>query len=273
MEFYPKAAQVIPRPKPMKVLVLGLPRTGTTSICAALTLLGLNPYHYNEVVKNNENDHFRLWMKAVQAKYDGIGEPFEGADFDRMLWNNDAVSDDPCCFFVEELIAAYPEAKVVLTTRPSDAWLKSMQKLILEILSWRSWGALCFFDREFSAPYQALLNRTTSILSKGLPPCEPSSYPTLIRSFEEHNERVRSAVPKEQLLEFRADQGWGPLCEFIGVPVPECPYPHLNSGPEAMQLEKSLYWSRWYWVAQQLGMKMGMTVLVLVAALWFASIS
>ncbi|KAM5505622.1 hypothetical protein McaMca56_000269 [Microsporum canis] len=243
-----------------------------TAICAALTLLGFNPYHYNEVLKNNNNKHFDLWLKAVRAKYDGIGEPFKGADFDQLLWNYDAVSDDPCCLFVEELVAAYPDAKVILTTRPSDAWLKSMQKLILEILSWKSWPVLCYFDREFSAPYQALLNRTTSVLSKGLPPCEPSSQPALVQSFEEHNERVRAAVPKERLLEFRADQGWGPLCDFLGVPVPEGKYPHLNSGKDAMQLETALYWSRWYCVAQQMGRKVSMVVPVLAIAWWIASV-
>ncbi|KAM5442259.1 hypothetical protein MferCBS31731_002633 [Microsporum ferrugineum] len=120
-----------------------------------------------------------------------------------------------------------------------------MQKLILEILSWKSWPVLCYFDIEFSAPYQALLNRTTSVLSKGLPPCEPSSQPALVQSFEEHNERVRAAVPKERLLEFRADQGWGPLCDFLGVPVPE---------------------------AQQMGRKVSMVVPVLAIAWWIASV-
>ncbi|KAM4059021.1 hypothetical protein HRG_008108 [Hirsutella rhossiliensis] len=64
-EFYDEIQPVIPRPNQMKVLVLGLPRTGE--------------------------------------------------DFDRILWNYDAVTDDPCCLFIEELIDAYPEAKVILT--------------------------------------------------------------------------------------------------------------------------------------------------------------
>ncbi|EZF34679.1 hypothetical protein H101_01784 [Trichophyton interdigitale H6] len=269
MDLYPKTSPVVPRPKPMRLLVLGLPRTGTTSICAALEVLGFNPYHYNEVLKNNNNKHFEIWLEAVRAKYDGIGEPFQGADFDQLLWNYDAVTDDPCCLFAEELIAAYPDAKVILTTRPSDAWFKSMKKLILEILSWKSWRLLCYFDREFSAPYQALLHRTTSVLSKGRPPCDPSSQNAFIESFDEHSKRVRAAVPRERFLEFRADQGWGPLCEFLGVPVPGSKYPHLNSGKDAMQLEHDLYWSRWYWVGQQMGKKVGIVVSIL-AAVWVA---
>ncbi|KAM5442258.1 hypothetical protein MferCBS31731_002632 [Microsporum ferrugineum] len=81
---------------------------------------GVAAYWYNMCVISPYK-HFDLWLKAVRAKYDGIGEPFKGADFDQLLWNYDAVSDDPCCLFVEELVAAYPDAKVILTTRPSDA--------------------------------------------------------------------------------------------------------------------------------------------------------
>lgn len=59
------------------------------AICAAFRILGLNPYHFNEVSRNNNNGHFQLWLKAVQAKYDGEGEPWKGPDFDRILWNYD----------------------------------------------------------------------------------------------------------------------------------------------------------------------------------------
>lgn len=63
------------------------------AMCAALRQLGLNPYHFSEVSKNNNNKHFQLWLKAVRAKYDRIGEPFRGEDFDQMLWDYDV-----CCF-------------------------------------------------------------------------------------------------------------------------------------------------------------------------------
>ncbi|OKP01412.1 hypothetical protein PENSUB_7402 [Penicillium subrubescens] len=191
MEFYEKAAPVIPRPKPMKVLVLSLPRTGTTS--------------------NTKK----------------------------------ALSDDPCCLFVEELLSAYPNAKIILTTRDRAAWLRSMQRFILEILSWRSMRLLSYLDPEFTGPYQALLNRTTTVLSGGQPPCAPSSVPALLASFDSHYERVRAAVPPDQLLEFHPGMGWDPLCGFLGVEVPEVAFPHLNSGSEAMELEVELYWDRW----------------------------
>ena len=38
----------------------------------------------------------------------------------------------------------------------------------------------------------------------------------LMRVFEEHEEEVRRVVPRERLLVYRAEEGWGPLCEFLG---------------------------------------------------------
>jgi hypothetical protein len=139
-----------------------------------------------------------------------------------------------------------------LTTRDRVAWLRSMQRFILEILSWRSMRLLSYFDPEFTGPYQALLNRTTTVLSQGRPPCAPSSVPALLASFDSHYERVRTAVPADRLLEFHPGMGWEPLCEFLGVEVPEVAFPHMNSGPEAMKLEVELYWYRWSVVGRRL---------------------
>jgi hypothetical protein len=54
----------------------------------------------------------------------------------------------------------------------------------------------------------------------------------LIAFFNAHNAAVRAAIPAERLLEFDARQGWAPLCAFLGVPVPETPYPKSNSSEE-----------------------------------------
>jgi hypothetical protein len=36
-------------------------------------------------------------------------------------------------------------------------------------------------------------------------------------------------VPPEKLLVYQINQGWEPLCRFLGVPEPEgIPFPHLN---------------------------------------------
>jgi hypothetical protein len=49
-----------------------------------------------------------------------------------------------------------------------------------------------------------------------------------IETFERHNEEIKQHVPAENLLVYEVREGWGPLCEFLGVEVPDQPFPHLN---------------------------------------------
>ena len=53
-----------------------------------------------------------------------------------------------------------------------------------------------------------------------------------IAAFERHNARVRETVPAHRLLEWRATDGWGPLCAALGVPVPDEPFPVTNTKEE-----------------------------------------
>jgi hypothetical protein len=53
-----------------------------------------------------------------------------------------------------------------------------------------------------------------------------------IAAFERHNAEVRAGVPPERLLEWRASDGWEPICAALGVPVPAEPLPHANSSEE-----------------------------------------
>jgi hypothetical protein len=47
-------------------------------------------------------------------------------------------------------------------------------------------------------------------------------------AYEKHNDEVRRTIPAAQLLEFDPGDGWGPLCKFLGVPLPSEPYPDSN---------------------------------------------
>ncbi len=57
--------------------------------------------------------------------------------------------------------------------------------------------------------------------------------------FIEYHENLRRIVPQEKLLEFKVQDGYKPLCDFLGVPVPttvidekevEEPFPKVNEG-------------------------------------------
>lgn len=64
-------------------------------MCTALQVLGITPYHFLEAKRNKDNGHMELWRQAIQAKYDGQGRPFQGIDFDQMLWNYDVLNPLP----------------------------------------------------------------------------------------------------------------------------------------------------------------------------------
>ena len=60
-----------------------------------------------------------------------------------------------------------------------------------------------------------------------------------IASYIEYQKSVRALVPPDQLLEFSVKDGWEPLCKFLGVPVPQNPFPHKNE--KADQDRNALY--------------------------------
>jgi hypothetical protein len=49
-----------------------------------------------------------------------------------------------------------------------------------------------------------------------------------IKIFQDHNAAVRAEIAPDRLLEFEVAQGWGPLCDFLDVPVPSSPFPRVN---------------------------------------------
>ena len=57
------------------------------------------------------------------------------------------MTDAPCANFTDELTAAYPKAKVILTTRDPDSWVRSMNSCYyrgLNMLQW--WNPLVHYD-------------------------------------------------------------------------------------------------------------------------------
>ena len=108
-----------------------------TAIRDALRLLGYHDTYHMSSVEENPPD-IELWSKALLAKFKGKGKVFEREQWDQLLGHCQAVSDAPACAFIPELIAAYPEAKLILTPREEDSWYISYQRTIQFVLMSRS---------------------------------------------------------------------------------------------------------------------------------------
>jgi DNA polymerase III delta subunit len=71
------------------------------------------------------------WCAALDAKFFNQGLPFTRERWDRLLSDFGAVSDVPAIAFAEDLVAAYPEAKVILVERNRDAWFNSFNEAVI----------------------------------------------------------------------------------------------------------------------------------------------
>lgn len=133
------------RTAPMELICVGPSRSGTESLQVALLSLGLDhTYHGWDLVFDRPTP-YAAWARLAKRKFYGRGadnienKPITRADFDKLLGHAVAVTDTAGFIFAEELIAAYPEAKVVLNYRSDlDAWQASFIKtLIGSFISWR----------------------------------------------------------------------------------------------------------------------------------------
>jgi hypothetical protein len=144
--------------------------------------------------------------------------------------------DWPAFSFYGELMEAFPEAPVILTVRDPGRWYESVRSTIYGIHKLSAGPALvrlAFALAGLFAPAVTGIARLAdAILWDGLfdGRFEDRSY--AIEMFHRHNEEVRRRVPPERLLVYDVKEGWAPLCDFLGVEVPDEPFPHLNDTRE-----------------------------------------
>ncbi len=167
-----------------------------------------------------------------------------------------AVTDIPCVLFTDELLEAYPDAKVILTCRDVDSWVQSMRAVFYPMLGWWGWLPLQVLDRSFTRMYIPLLRVPLQVWSHTSTSTSSIPDPELLRvGFHNHYNHVRKVVPKDRLLEWHPRDGWEPLCKHLGVDVPEDskgkPFPKINEPPATLGLLAMVYKFRWIVVGLQ----------------------
>ena len=198
----------------------------------------------------------------MEGKYLNKGRPYGRPEFERLLGQYNACLDLPGSMFWEDLYRAYPNAKVILTTRDIDSWFRSMQKTIFSYLDKKSVRFLRYMGSERVRQDIIMNNLILKVF------CNNDRDSGCRQAFFDHNERVRNTIPASQLLEHRLGDGWTPLCEFLGVPVPDKPYPKSNNTAELEQLEKGeLAEDIWSMTKKWSGYTMSLIVAAL--SLWF----
>lgn len=191
----------------LEVFGMGFGRTGTESLKKALEILGFGPcYHMFEVLPHQER--VEKWISLVQG---------ETPDWDEVFDGYRASVDWPGAYFWREIAEHYPNAKLILTTRDADAWYESMAQTILPLLR-----------ASAAAPNSLAEEMFISRTFEG----DIDDRAHVIDVFKRHLDAVQAEYGSDRLLVLEVGSGWEPLCAFLGVDVPDVPYPYGNTAEE-----------------------------------------
>ena len=161
-------------------------------------------------------DDIPVWHRAMEG---------EMPDWNAFLTDYRAAVDWPASAFWREIAAANPDAVIILSTRKdADAWWTSATNTIFHIVD----GTV---DIGSDAVGEAQRAMAIDMLTKRFTENWQDETEAK-RAYEAHNADVRASAPADRLIDYRAGDGWEPICEKLGLPVPDVPFPHVNTTDE-----------------------------------------
>ncbi|CAH8639027.1 unnamed protein product [Schistosoma guineensis] len=213
----------------LQVIGAGLMRSGTTSLKFALEYLYKKQcYHMRELVLNIREPHIKLWLWVIK-------QDREKKEIPKQFWSyiyNDFVAavDYPTAGFYKHLSKIYPNAKIILTIRDPDDWVKSCRATTLSETLYTKPSLGNRIIHKLTG-LQSLYKLHYRMFQQTLGRCFYKRTDEQLKNiYTNWNEEVIKSIPSDRLLVFDSSQGWKPLCEFLGFPIPpsDIPYPHLN---------------------------------------------
>jgi hypothetical protein len=209
----------------LKVIAAGLPRCATSSLQSALENdLDFGPCMHMAYVLPHTNllkRCFEAENETDKAKRQKIlHELFDGYA---------ATADFPGMCFADDLMEMYPDAKVILNTRNSaQTWLSSISGTI-QFFSQTPYLVTCYL---MSTDYWhwKIHQAAKALWKRRFGFGDGKDGILVLETYDAHNNWVREAAKRNgnSILEWQPEQGWEPLCAFLGKPVPEKPFPRLN---------------------------------------------
>ncbi|RZV99135.1 MAG: hypothetical protein EX266_15785 [Rhodobacteraceae bacterium] len=202
----------------LEIIGAGFGRTGTYSLKTALERLGFGPcHHMAEVIGDPEQ--IRLWTDAAD------GRP----DFGTIFAGFRSAVDFPVSAYWQDVLRANPDARVILSDRDAEDWYGSFSQTILPlILDKASWP-------EERRPWFEMIEKV--IIGKALD--GRTDRDGILAAYRANTAAARELEAKGRALVFRAKDGWAPLCNFLGVCVPDEAYPRTNPRDEFFAAVKS----------------------------------
>ena len=202
----------------MKVICAGWGRTGTRSLKYALEhLTGQPSYHMQNILLNKKDA--KKWHNSIFLH----NEKFDWKD---IYKGYGACLDFPSCNYYKELMEYYPDAKVILTVRDAESWVKSWNVLNNQILKSFTFRFLAKIPRTSFKLQKDIHNKMILGIDGAFQGVK--SDKERMKKFEEWNQSVIDYVPKERLLVYEVKDGWAPLCKFLDAPIPDMPFFYKN---------------------------------------------
>lgn len=218
----------------IKVIGAGFGRTGTLSLKVALEELVFSKcYHMMELLEHPSD--VKLWSDASNGK---------PVDWDALFDGYQAIVDYPGYRYYRQLMQHYPDAKVLLSIRDADSWYESTFNTIYQAGP-KGWQKLKI---ALSLPFSQRLRQLIRVFRMAEQDVWFKDFQGKFgdeqyakKIFHQHIEEVKRFVPPERLLVYQVKEGWEPLCQFLDVPIPDKPFPHLNSSATFGQVAKQIY--------------------------------
>lgn len=198
----------------LEVIGAGFGRTGTNSLKLSLERLGFGPCHHMFEVRDNP-EQLPAWVAASNG---------EAVDWHQIFRGYRSQVDWPGACYWQELSETFPYAKVILSVRDPNSWFDSLQATIIPFINARG-----KHDDDLTNARAEMAHRT--IVSPIFNNCI-DDRDHAIRVYEDHIAKVTSTIPEARLLRFDVSEGWEPLCNFLGVKVPDTYFPRSNTSQE-----------------------------------------
>ncbi|XP_077972181.1 uncharacterized protein LOC144427207 isoform X2 [Styela clava] len=205
----------------MKIIVASFPKCGTKTLRDCLRILGYIVYDFDENFTFLGEEWAKVFKNGPSVRM-----------FKEMYERVDAVSDIPASTFWRTLHKAFPEAKIVLTTRRNEEkWLQSWLAQVDAIHK----SKMSFANFHFTPTGRKFLQFMKKSGESAFSRMPKSKYfiqdaEALKREYRMHNSAVKQEIPKDKLLIFKFSDGWEPLCKFLEKDIPDVPFPHSNKG-------------------------------------------
>ncbi|TMV69844.1 hypothetical protein FGG78_30535, partial [Thioclava sp. BHET1] len=195
----------------LEIIGSGFGRTGTKSLKAALEQLGYGPcHHMHEVIDHPEQvAHWQALASGRPVNWNSVFAGYRS----QVDW--------PGAHVWRELATTFPKAKVIHTLRPEETWWASFERTIGKLMARYQEVPLPPHIRDMLAAWNAFVGQGTFGGHLG-------DRSLALTAYRQRTDDVRAALPAGRLLIFDVAEGWGPLCEFLGCPVPVGPFPHHN---------------------------------------------